>query len=64
LRAWFSPRKPYASLPAMRNMQRVMAINDAKVLEVRIENLVDDEFVRRLDASGDIDRVYTGYGVK
>ena len=57
-------RKPYASLLAIRNMQRVMAINDAKVLDVKIENLVDDDFVRKLDAGGAIDRVYASYGVK
>jgi NitT/TauT family transport system substrate-binding protein len=57
-------RKPYASIAAMQNMQRVMALNDSKVLDVKIENLIDDDFVRKLDANGAIDRVYARYGVK
>ena len=57
-------RKPYASIPAMRNMQRVMALNDSKVLDVQLEELADDRFVRKLDDGGAIDRLYESYGVK
>jgi NitT/TauT family transport system substrate-binding protein len=57
-------RKPYASIAAMQNMQRVMALNDPKVLSVKIENLIDDGFVRKLDDSGAIDRLYESYGIK
>jgi ABC-type nitrate/sulfonate/bicarbonate transport system substrate-binding protein len=57
-------RKPYASVAAMQNMQRVMALNDPKVLSVKVEELADDRFVRQLDESGAIDRLYTGYGVR
>lgn len=57
-------RKPYASIPAMRNMQRVMALHDAKVLNVNVEDLADDRFVRKLDDSGAIDRLYESYRVK
>jgi len=57
-------RKPYASIAAMQNMQRVMALNDPKVLNVKIEDLADDRFVRKLDESGAIDRLYQSYGVK
>ena len=57
-------RKPYASIAAMQNMQRVMALNDPKVLNVKIEDLADDRFVRKLDESGAIDRLYERYGVK
>jgi NitT/TauT family transport system substrate-binding protein len=57
-------RKPYASITAMQNMQRVMALNDAKVLNVKIEDLADDRFVRKLDESGAIDRLYESYGVE
>jgi len=57
-------RRLYASVPAMRNMQRVMALNYPKVLDVKIEDLVDHRFVRKLDDSGAIDRTYESYGVK
>jgi hypothetical protein len=56
--------KPYASFAAMRNVQRVMALNDPRVLNVRIEDLADDRFVRKLDDSGAIDRLYEGYRVR
>ena len=61
---WRANRKPYPSVTAMQNMQRVMALNDPKVLDVKIENLIDDTVVRQLDASGHIDRVYVRHGVK
>jgi hypothetical protein len=48
----------------MRNMQRVMALNDPRVLNVNVEDLADDRFVRKLDDSGAIDRLYEGYRVK
>ena len=57
-------RKPYGSVAAMQNVQRVMALNDPKVLNVKIEDLADDRFVRKLDESGAIDRLYESYGVK
>jgi hypothetical protein len=41
-----------------------MALNDAKALNVKIEDLADDRFVRKLDDSGAIDRLYERYGVK
>ena len=57
-------RKPYASVAAMQNMQRVMALHDPKVLNVKVEDLVEHRFVRKLDESGVIDRLYATYGVK
>jgi len=57
-------RKPYGSVAAMQNVQRVMALNDPKVLNVKVEDLVEDRFVRKLDESGVIDRLYSTYGVK
>jgi hypothetical protein len=57
-------RKPYGSVAAMQNVQRVMALNDPKVLNVKVEDLVEDRFVRKLDESGVIDRLYSAYGVK
>jgi len=46
----------------MQNMQRVMALNNPKVLNVKIEDLADDRFVRKLDETGAIDRLYESYG--
>ena len=57
-------RKPYASVAAIQNMQRVMALNDPEMLNVKVEDLFEDRFVRKLDRSGVIDQLYSTYGVK
>ncbi len=57
-------RKPYASIEAMQIMQRVIGLADPRVLNIKIEDLADDRFVRKLDQSGAIDRLYQSYGVK
>ena len=57
-------RKPYGSVVAMQNLQRIMALNDPKVLNVKVEDLIEDRFVRKLDESGVIDQLYSTYGVK
>jgi hypothetical protein len=56
--------KPYASVEAMQNMQRVMAFHDPKVLNLKLADLIEERFVRKLDKSGVIDRLYSTYGVK
>lgn len=57
-------RSGIISLPAVRNMQRVMARADAKVLAVTIESLVDDRPLRKLEETGALDRMYRDYGVR
>jgi ABC-type nitrate/sulfonate/bicarbonate transport system substrate-binding protein len=57
-------RKPYPSVERLRNMQRVMALHDPKVLDLRVEDLIEDRFVRKLDETGVIDRLYSTDGVK
>ena len=53
-------RKPYPSLDGLRSAQRLMAQQNPKVAALKLENLVDSRFVRKLDDSGFIDRLYTG----
>ena len=48
----------------MKDMQRIMALHDPKVLNVKVEDMIEDRFVRRLDRSGVIDRFNSAYGVK
>jgi ABC-type nitrate/sulfonate/bicarbonate transport system substrate-binding protein len=57
-------RKPYAALERFKSVQKVMAIHDPKVLDVNVEELLEDRFVRKLDDSGTIDRLYSSYGLK
>jgi ABC-type nitrate/sulfonate/bicarbonate transport system substrate-binding protein len=56
--------KPYPSIERLRNMQRVIGLHDPKVLNLRAEDLIEDHFVRKLDKTGVIDRLYATYGVK
>jgi ABC-type nitrate/sulfonate/bicarbonate transport system substrate-binding protein len=51
-------RKPYPSLEGLRNAQRLMALQNPKIGSLRVEELVDSRFVRKLDENGFIDRLY------
>jgi len=51
-------RKPYPSLDGLRNAQRLMAQQNPKIAALKVEDLVDARFVRKLDESGFIDRLY------
>ena len=53
-------RKPYPSLDGLRNAQRLMAQQNPKIAALKLEELVETRFVRRLDESGFIDRLYGG----
>lgn len=57
-------RKPYPSLDGLRNIKRLMATQNPKVANVKIEELADNRFIRRLDESGFIDKVGASYGLK
>ena len=51
-------RKPYPSLDGLRNAQRLLAQQNPKIATLKVEDLVDARFVRKLDESGFIDRLY------
>ena len=55
-------RKPYASPTTLRKMQRVISGHDQRLRNLKVEDLIDDRFVRKLDANGTIDRLYNVYG--
>ena len=57
-------RKPYPSLDGLRNIKRLMATQNPKVANVKIEELVDSRFIRKLDESGFIDKVGASFGLK
>jgi len=57
-------RKPVPSLDALRNIRRLMALQNPKVANVKVEDLVDSRMIRKLDESGFIDRVGAAYGLK
>jgi NitT/TauT family transport system substrate-binding protein len=51
-------RKPYPTLEGMRNAQRLMSLQNPKIGSVKIEDIVDARFVKKLDESGFIDALY------
>jgi len=57
-------RKPYPSLAGLRNIQRLMKLLNPKVEKVKVEDLIEDRFLRALDQSGFIDKVLASYGVR
>ena len=57
-------RKPHASLEGLRNVQRLMKLRNPAVEKLKVEELVDDRFMKKLDQSGFIDEMYARYGAK
>jgi ABC-type nitrate/sulfonate/bicarbonate transport system substrate-binding protein len=57
-------RKPHANLAGLRNVQRLMKLRNPAVEKVKVEDLVDDRFMKKLDQSGFIDQMYARYGAK
>jgi ABC-type nitrate/sulfonate/bicarbonate transport system substrate-binding protein len=57
-------RKPHAALAGLKNVQRLMKLRNPAVEKVKVEELVDDRVMKKLDESGFIDQMYAKYGVK
>ena len=55
-------RKPMASMDGMRNLQRLLNPRNPKIGELKIEDIVDNRIMRKLDDSGFIDKMYATYG--
>ena len=56
-------RSSYPSPEGLRNVQRLMKIRSPKVGEIKIEDVIDNRIIRKLDESGFIDRAYAAQGV-
>ena len=51
-------KKPYGAVDSLRNIQRMMATLNPKVMSAKIEEVIDNRFIRKLDESGFIDSLY------
>lgn len=51
-------RKPYVAYDALRNIQRMLATLNPKASRVKVEDVIENRFVRKLDESGFIDGLY------
>jgi len=57
-------RKPYVPIDGLRILQRIMKTQNAKIGEIKVDNLVDSSLLKKLDDSGFFERLYVEYGVK
>ena len=57
-------RKPMPSLEAMRNIRRLMAVQNPKAANVKVEELIDARLIRELDENGYMDKGRGGVRVK
>jgi NitT/TauT family transport system substrate-binding protein len=57
-------RKPMPSLEAMRNIRRLMAVQNPKAAKVKVEDLIDARLIRKLDENGYMEKVAAVYGLK
>jgi NitT/TauT family transport system substrate-binding protein len=55
-------RKPFASLEGMRNLQRLLKPRNPKIADVKVEDVVDNRIMRKLDEGGFIDRAFAAQG--
>jgi ABC-type nitrate/sulfonate/bicarbonate transport system substrate-binding protein len=52
-------KKPYGNAEGLRNIQRMMGNLNPKVSRIKVEELIDNRFIRKLDDSGFIDGLYS-----
>lgn len=57
-------KKLLPSVDGLRNTQRLLKPRNPKLENIKVEELIDDRIVRRLDESGFIGRLQATYGVK
>ena len=57
-------RKPFPSLEGLRNVQRLMKLQNSAVAGLKPESLIDGKLMKELDESSFIDQLYSTYGVK
>ena len=57
-------RKLSPSIEGMRNTQRLLKPRNPKLETVKVEELIDDRLVRRLEESGFLARLFATYGIK
>jgi len=57
-------RKPYVSVQHLKSIQEVMGLAVPSVLSINVADVIEERFVRGLDESGRLDRLYDTYGVK
>lgn len=55
-------RKPFASLEGMRNLQRLLKPRNPKIADVKVDDVVDNRIMRKLEETGFIDKTFAAHG--
>jgi hypothetical protein len=58
-----SDRKPYVSLEGVRNIQRLIKIQTPIIGTVKVEDVIDNRPLRKLEDSGFLQRTYGACGI-
>jgi NitT/TauT family transport system substrate-binding protein len=58
-----SDPKPYVSLEGLRNIQRLIKIQNPPIGNVKLEDLIDNRPLKKLEDSGFVQKTYAAYGV-
>jgi len=57
-------QKPYVSLEGMRNIQRLVKTQNPVVANVKVEDVIDNRPLKKLEESGFLQKIFAAYGVK
>jgi ABC-type nitrate/sulfonate/bicarbonate transport system substrate-binding protein len=57
-------RKPFPTIEGLRNIQRLMKLRNPSIEKLKLEEMVDDRILHRLDESGFIDALAKTYPMK
>ena len=58
-----SDPKPYVSLEGIRNIQRLIKIQNPVIGNVKVDELIDNRPLKKLEDSGFLQRTYSAYGI-
>lgn len=56
--------RAFPSVDGLKNIQRLMKSRNPRMAELKVEDLIDESFMRKLEASGFMDGLYRKYGMK
>ena len=57
-------RKPYVSIDGLKILQRLMKTQNARIGEIKVENVVDSSVVRKIDETGFFERISAEYSAR
>jgi NitT/TauT family transport system substrate-binding protein len=56
--------RAFPSVDGLKNIQRLMKSRNPRMAELKVEDLIDESFMRKLEESGFMDGLYKKYGMK